>query len=118
MDWIESRVYDRIWSPQGRGETQEIKWVRQLEGGYAEKYKELIDIMDKMTQAGSLKIDFWADNTGHSITWFEFDSIESYAKLWSVDDWHKRMIIHNQLVDNMRIRLLRPVRMITEDLIP
>jgi hypothetical protein len=85
--------------------------------GLAKKYKEYLEIMDKMTKESALKFSNWADGTGHIINWLEFDSIESFAKLWSVDNWHKWMLELTPLVDNVRIRMLRPARMITEDLI-
>ena len=78
--------------------------------GLAKKYAKYVDLFYKMTQEGKLKYNAWADNTGHVITWYEFDSIESFAKMWSLDEWHQYMLEANPLVDNVRMRLLRQGR--------
>ena len=101
-------------------ETRYRKYVeyQSWRGGLAEKYAKYVDFLDKMIQEGKLKQSTWADGTGHIINWLEFDSIESFAKFWSLDEAHKRGIYRTPLVDKVRIRLLRPSLMITEDLIP
>ena len=108
----------KVWdNPKDETRYRKFAEMQSWRKGLAEKYKEYIEIMDKLIQEGSLKFSSWADNAGHIIAWWEFDSMESFAKLWSLDNWQKWMLEWNPLVDNMRIRLMRPTRMITEDLI-
>jgi len=50
----------------------------------------------------------WTDNTGHYVIFFLFESIEKFAEIWSQDDFHKFMSESSLIVENTRIRLMRP----------
>ena len=105
-------------NPKDEARYKKFSEFQSWRKGLTEKYKEYVETMNKMNQEGTLKFNGWTDNTGHIIGWWEFESIESFGKLWVVEEWHKWTIEFNHLVDNLHFRLLRPVQMLTEDLIP
>jgi len=63
-----------------------------------------------------VKGDSWGDNTGHIVGWAEFETMEAFAKFWDDERWQQIRARHAYLVDNKRIRLLRPSFTIPEDL--
>ena len=51
------------------------------------RFKEYLDMVDQLTKEGKLEIrDTWVDHSGHCIVWSEFDSMESFAQLWSLEN--------------------------------
>ena len=58
----------------------------------------------------------WSDNTGHMIGWGEFETMEDFSKMWEDEGIQQIWAAWAYLVDNARIRLLRPTFMIPEDL--
>ena len=62
------------------------------------------------------KGDWWSDNTGHMVSWFEFETLEDFAKMWNDERFQQIWARLAFLVDNARIRLLRQAITIPEDL--
>ena len=50
----------------------------------------------------------WADNTGHIISFTEFENMEEMAKIWNDTEWHQRSVRFMRSVDNFKIRICRP----------
>ena len=73
---------------------------------------------DKLVKEKGIKVEStaWSDNTGHMINWNEFETVEDFAKLWEDEGWQQRLAAFQHLLDNMRIRLLRPSLTIPEEL--
>ena len=73
---------------------------------------------DKLVKEKGIKFKSrsWSDNTGYIISWGEFETMEDFSKAWE-DERHQQMwAAWTFLVDNARIRLLRPGLTIPEDL--
>jgi hypothetical protein len=104
--------------PKDEARLKRFVTYNMYRNGLAKKHEKLIDERARLTQEGSLTVTQWADNTGHIIGWWAFANMDAFAKLWSLDEWHNWLIEIGPLYDNMRIRLLRPGRSITEDMIP
>jgi len=78
-----------------------LKHNYEVMGPYWEK---LVDEKG-INQVGS---GAWADNMGYLVNWIEFETMEDFAKLWEDEGWQKLFAQWVKLVDNVRIRLLRP----------
>jgi hypothetical protein len=84
------------------------RYAEFTRGGNREKYPELFKHLEGLTEKGVAKVGAWADNTGHIINFWEFDSTEVFSEVWNNLDWHRMYMELNPLVDNLRFRLLRP----------
>jgi hypothetical protein len=94
-----------------------IEWDNAKDESRYEKYAKLsrtqggvgyTPLLQKMIKEGVAKTSGWTDNTGHLVGWWEFENLEAYAKLWADEEFHRRWLQSNPLVDNARIRILRP----------
>lgn len=76
-----------------------------------EKSKEINEYFYKIAEERRIKAkgSVWADGTGHVIQWSENESLEEFSKWW--EDMHLQQLLAelSLLVDNMNIRLLRPM---------
>jgi len=59
----------------------------------------------------------WSDNTGHMISWWEFETMEDFSKMWEDKRWQQMRGQWTYYADNVSIRLLRPSIDIPEDLL-
>ena len=50
----------------------------------------------------------WSAAPGHLVMIEEYESMEEFSKLWSDEEYHKKMIKLRRLVKNLSIRILRP----------
>ena len=50
----------------------------------------------------------WSAAPGHIVRIQEYESMEEFSKLWSDEEYHKKLIKLNRLVKNLSIRILRP----------
>lgn len=65
----------------------------------------------KKIEEGVVKnVSAWSDNTGYIILWVEFDNIESFAKLWGDEEYHRLSMQGAPFVDNYRVRIMGPLR--------
>ena len=73
---------------------------------------------DKLVKEKGIKVEStgWSDNTGHIISWSKFETMEDFAKLWEDEGWQQRVAAFTHLLDNKRIRLLRPSLTVPEEL--
>jgi hypothetical protein len=78
----------------------------------------LFPYYEKMVKEKGIKVKFslWVDNTGHLVSWSEFETMEDFAKMWNDERWQHIMARRARLVDNVSFRLLRPGFYIPEDL--
>ncbi len=91
-----------------KDESRYKKYGEQSREGMPEWFKKLVE-------ETNVKFSDWADNTGHIISWLEFENMEDFAKLWNNEEWHKWWLRRNPFVDNLRFRLLRPSVTIPEE---
>ena len=77
------------------------EWSKNKEKGMAWWQKKIKEGVVK-------SVSLWSDNAGHNIVWVEFDSIDKFAKLWGDEEYHKLSMEGLPLVDNYRVRLMRP----------
>ena len=64
-----------------------IEWDNAKDESRYKKYAEQLreptpEWMKKMVEETNLKVSHWADNTGHIISWVEFENMEAFAKMW------------------------------------
>ena len=73
---------------------------------------------EKLFKEKGIKVKYggWSDNTGHFISWVEFETMEDFAKMWEDERGQQISSRWSHFVDNMRIRLLRPGLTVPEDL--
>lgn len=50
----------------------------------------------------------WADNCGYIFTFVLFESIDKFAELWKLPEYHEYFSSGTSVVDNPQIKLLRP----------
>jgi L-rhamnose mutarotase len=76
---------------------------------YAEQTREPApEWLTKLVGETNIKASSWGDNTGHIVNWWEFENMEAFAKMWNNEEWQKWWLRRNPVVDNLRIRFLRP----------
>ena len=85
-----------------------VKFSKEVLFPHYEKMVEEKGIKTKLSQ--------WSDNTGHMVALWEFETMEEFAKMWNDERWQQIWGRWTFLVDNARIRLLRPAFYIPEDL--
>lgn len=56
----------------------------------------------------------WADNSGTMFTFFHFDSSDQFAKFWGDMDLQRQMSEISLIIDDAKVRLLRPSIMVRE----
>ena len=73
---------------------------------------------EKLVEEKGIKVKggVWSDNTGHMIGWREFETMEDFSKMWEDERYQQMWAAWVYLVDNAKIRLLRPTLTIPEDL--
>ena len=54
------------------------------------------------------KRDGWSDGTRHMVSLWEFESAADFAKLWDDEEFHKICSEYTYLVENVKLRILRP----------
>ena len=85
-----------------------LKFANEVWTPYSQKLMKEKDV--------KVESSVWSDNTGHMVQWIKFETMEDFAKMWN-DERQQQMIARwAYLVDNVRIRLLRPLLTIPEDL--
>jgi hypothetical protein len=57
---------------------------------------------------------YWSDNSGTMFTFFHFDSADQFAKFWGDMDLQRQMSELALLLDDAKVRLLRPGIMLRE----
>jgi hypothetical protein len=101
-----------------------VEWDNAKDESRYKKYGEVtgemmkqgpVATVKKLVEEGVAKGGAWADNTGHIINLFEFENMEAFGKVWTDSEWHMRYLQINPLVDNMRVRVLRPSIPVPED---
>lgn len=79
--------------------------------------KKLLDLQKKLegkaekwVKSGLLGPDaeIFADNTGEFMYWIPFESMEKFAKFYGTKEVQQLFAISSGLLDDIRIRLLRP----------
>ena len=85
-----------------------LKYVREVWRPYWQKLVKEKDIKVESSD--------WSDNTGHMVVWHKFETMEDFAKMWNDERQQQLWARWTYLVDNARIRLLRPSLRIPEDL--
>ena len=65
--------------------------------------------IDKKSEEGVLKRTCFTDNTGHLMSLMEFEDMETLAKLWNDEKYHRLMRKGNIVMNNLKIRLCRPM---------
>jgi hypothetical protein len=77
---------------------------------YATRVKESMELIQKWTEEGifSSPPTSWADNSGDVIALYMFSNIDSLAKLWGKEEYHKMQTQFFACVDNPEIRIMRP----------
>jgi len=83
-----------------------LKLSREVGMPYIEK---------KQKEGIKLKVSGWADNTGHMIGWWEFETMDDFAKIWNDEEFQQIMARRTYLVDNASFRLLRPSIWLAEE---
>ena len=65
---------------------------------------------EKLVKEKDIKLEYspWADNTGRTIRWIKFETMDDFAKMWDDERYQNINARWASFVDNMRIRLLRP----------
>jgi len=89
-----------------RGPTDEYrsKQFTEMQKGLEKQFEPLI-------KAG---LTMWADNTGTILYWFPFESMEKFAEFYGDMEMQKMMARASGLLDDIKIRLLRPGITISE----
>jgi len=83
------------------------------------KFEEVITSYRKtLVEEKGIKLKFsgWADGTGHIVTWWEFETMEDFAKMWNDEKWQQMIARWTYLVDNASVRLLRPAITVPKEL--
>jgi len=83
-----------------------LKYSREVEWPYHEKKRE---------EGVKWEITGWSDNTGHIVGWWEFETMEDFAKIWTDEEFQQIMARHAYLADNISFRLLRPTITLPEE---
>ena len=84
------------------------KWFREV---MMPNWEKIVEEKGIKFKGGS-----WSDNTGHTIWWNRFETMEDFAKAWDDERWQQMSARWAYFVDNLRIRLLRPSVTIPEDM--
>ena len=73
---------------------------------------------DKLLEKKNIKVEptGWAENTGHFVVLYNFETVEDFSKVWGDERWHQNVARWTYLVDNARMRLLRSYVTMPEDL--
>jgi len=73
---------------------------------------------EKLVKEKDIKVESssWADNTGRTIYWTKFETMEDFSKMRDDERWQQMRARWAYFVDNARIRLLRPGLTVPEDL--
>ena len=50
----------------------------------------------------------WTDNTGHFVVFIMFETIEKFGEIWNKEEFHDFLSESSMVVENQRIRLMRP----------
>ena len=80
------------------------KQLTEMQKGLEKEFKPLI-------KAG---LTMWSDNTGTILYWFPFESMEKFAEFYGDKEVQKMMARASGLLDDIKIRLLRPGITISE----
>lgn len=78
----------------------------------------MVPYWEKLVKDKNIKVESsgWSDNTGHQVHWSKFETMEDFAKTRDDERWQQMMARWAYLVDNVKIRLLRPGFRLPEDL--
>ena len=75
-------------------------------------YEDLVDFMpfwEKKHEGVKYKyLGGWAEQPGHVIHLYEYESMEEFSKVWSDMDVQKQLVKARNLVEDFRIRIMRP----------
>ena len=97
-----------------------VKWVLCVEYRNPKdeaRGKRLLDLQKKLegkaekwVKSGLLSpdVEIFTDNTGLFVYWFPFESMEKFGKFYDNEEVQKVFAIASGLLDDIRIRLLRP----------
>jgi hypothetical protein len=71
----------------------------------------------KLIEEKDIKVEpsVWFDNTGHVVEWHKYETMENFCKFWNDERAQQNWARYAYLVDNMKIRLLRPSVTIPEE---
>ena len=70
-----------------------------------EEWVPYLEKLDKTDVEYSRSV--WNDNSGITVMWMEFETVEDFAKVWGDMEFQKLMS-HRALVVKCKVRLLRP----------
>ena len=91
-----------------------MEWDDAKDEGRLKKYYQFN--MNKRAPYFTKKIDEgivkevqgWGDGSGHIIGLIIFENAEDFAKFWSDEEWQLLQLEFFPLVDNYKIRVMRP----------
>ncbi len=91
-----------------------MEWDNTKDEGRIKKYyhfnlKRSKYIMGKIEEGIVKNVQGWSDGTGHIEHLIEFEDAEAFAKFWSDEEWHLLQIEFFPLIENLKIRVMRPV---------
>jgi len=75
------------------------QWSRELFRPYYNKKRE---------EGVKWEANGWADGTGNVIAWHQFETMADFDKIWNDEEFQAMMVRWSYLVDNARLRILRP----------
>ena len=76
---------------------------------------DLLAKFPKFVKDGKVaEFTYWADNSGTMFTFFHFDSSDQFAKFWGDMDLQRQMSEISLIIDDAKVRLLRPGIMLRE----
>ena len=87
------------------------EWDNVKDEAGLKKYYEYVETYQPYLQKsgeGIAKRSGWSDGTGHVVSITEFESAEAFAKLWSDEEYQRRLIRFCRLVNSPSLRILRP----------
>jgi hypothetical protein len=81
-----------------------------------DRRKKYYEHMDKFTPIWEKKhegvkfksLGGWSDQPGCVVTMAEYESMEEFSKVWSDEEFQKELLKHRNLVETMKIRIMRP----------
>ena len=94
-----------LWSMEYDIPKDEVSAARYMKFIFDEEYS--CKIMDKCKDIGA-KLDVWTDGFHHIVLTIEFKDMDDYCKLFDNKDWKKILWQIDQLVLNVKTRLMWP----------
>jgi quinol monooxygenase YgiN len=89
-----------------------IEWQTFKDEAKVKKYYEYLKTEPFRAHREALESEVksrgWSAAPGHLVLIEEYESMEEFSKIWSDEEYQKKLIKLNRLVKNLSIRILRP----------